>query len=287
MSYKSNWYFYIIIVIMTLFCLSSFAEDVHNEDFFPNVWKKRNFECLKSEYSQCNIDYEELWTDLTYSNNKKTDFVSFFDFAITADDVSNESTQLDNLCFKDAVFLGNSRTQGLMLYSSANDLKVYAGTGINLITFFTAKTISNNGQMLTNSEMLSQNSDFNKVFINFGINELGWETTELFIDKYIELINFVKLVNPQAKIYIQSIIPVEKYISNNDRFINNQNIAVLNKAIKEMCDTNDLIHIDVNRFFSDSDGHLPKKYSYDGIHLNNKGYEKWLVYLKMCIENSV
>ncbi len=203
------------------------------------------------------------------------------DFVIADNiDVKNKLL-LSNTCFDNTVFIGNSRTQGLKLYSSAKDIEVYAGTGTNLITFFTGKVVPYGQQTLSYSELMALNANFDKAIINFGINEVGWKTTDLFIEKYIGLIDFVKSLNPNADIYIQSIIPVEKYVSDNDKFFTVENIKLFNTEIKKMCDAKQLRFVDSYSIFADKKGNLPKKYSYDGIHLNNKGYEKWLAFIKM------
>ena len=59
----------------------------------------------------------------------------------------------------------------------------------------------------------------------FGINELGWRSLELFRDYYVELIEEVKKLQPDAKIYILSIFPVTQKTSEVDKTFNNDNVT--------------------------------------------------------------
>jgi lysophospholipase L1-like esterase len=38
--------------------------------------------------------------------------------------------------------------------------------------------------------------------------------------------------------------------------------------------------IDIHQFFSDREGQLEKNYTMDGLHINAKGYQVWVEYLK-------
>lgn len=44
----------------------------------------------------------------------------------------------------------------------------------------------------------------------FGLNEASWPYSEVFIDEYGDIIDEARAINPNAIIYIQSILPVTK-----------------------------------------------------------------------------
>ena len=53
------------------------------------------------------------------------------------DPLVEETTLVEDDTFSDAVFIGNSRTQGFFLYSGLTDLYVYADKGFSVNAFFT------------------------------------------------------------------------------------------------------------------------------------------------------
>ncbi len=146
-------------------------------------------------------------------------------------------------------------------------------------TVFTRPAININGKKLSVSDALSI-TQFDKVYIMLGINELGWAYSEIFINKYNEIIDYVKSLNKDAQIYVQSIIPVSKEKSINDKIYNNKNIEIYNELIKQMCYDKEVYYVNVLEELVDDEGNLPIDASVDGIHLKREYCQKWYDYLK-------
>lgn len=121
---------------------------------------------------------------------------------------------------------------------------------------------------------------YNRVYVMFGMNELGWPYLDVFTSRYEKLITEIKKVQPNATIYVQSILPVSKAKSDKDSIYNNENISKFNKAIKDMADKNGYIYLDVASAVTDSNSALPSNASSDGVHLNKEYSQKWLNYLR-------
>ena len=75
--------------------------------------------------------------------------------------------------FKDAVFLGDSRMEGFMLYSGIEGAKSYTYKGLMVDTVMTKPVIPLGGNRIDNGCFGTEPS-FSKVYILFGTNELGW-----------------------------------------------------------------------------------------------------------------
>jgi lysophospholipase L1-like esterase len=182
--------------------------------------------------------------------------------------------------FKDAVFIGDSRTEGFKLFSGPTEATYYTAKGLKVDTMLTKEVIENNdGKKMTVIEALTQ-TPFRKVYIMLGINELGWAYSDLFIKRYSETVDEIQNIAPQAQIYIQSLLPVSKERSKNDAIYNNANIEKYNELIQKMAAEKKLYYLNVAQCVADSEGNLAGEASTDGIHLQKAYCDLWLDYLK-------
>jgi len=180
--------------------------------------------------------------------------------------------------FRDAVLIGDSRTEGLRNYDGLDGATYYAAKGLMVNTAFTKPAIVVGGKKLTVVQAL-QKKRFGKVYIMFGINELGWSSSAAFISNYGKLIDAIKQSQPKAEIFVQSILPVSEKKSSSDKIYNNQKIASCNKQIQEMAKNKGVHYLAVDTAVSDPNGNLPADASTDGVHLNKEYCKKWCGYL--------
>ena len=194
---------------------------------------------------------------------------------------TNSNSTVSQVVFDDTVaFIGDSRTQGLILYNGLKKVQDYSYIGLAVDTAVTKKFIKNsNGEEITLLEDM-KSKNIKSVYIMLGVNELGWSYPQVFKVKYKELIEEIKKVKPDCKIYIQSIIPMTKSKSDSDKIFNNKNVAEFNKLIQEVAKEENVTYLDVQSALVDNQGYLPEDASTDGIHLDVEYCEKWLDYLK-------
>lgn len=207
------------------------------------------------------------------------------------DDVNNESDisdidpkenwkVADSDYFKDAVFIGDSRTEGFILNNGLTaKITSFTYKGLTVNTIFSDKVININGEKLTIIDALKE-TDFSKVYIMLGINEIGWVYSDIFIDKYSEIIDEIKNINPESIIYIQSIIPVTEKVSNEHPYIRNSKIEEYNVLLKKLAEEKNVYYLNVQEALINENNVLPDDAATDGIHLNKKYCVKWLEYLK-------
>lgn len=141
------------------------------------------------------------------------------------------SGQVADSYFDDAAFIGDSRTQGLQLYTGLPNATFYATQGLMVDTFFSKKFVKAGGGKITIPDAM-KNQTFKKVYIMLGVNELGWVYEKVFIQKYGEVVDKVKELQPDAKVYVQSILPVTKAKSDGDAIYNNTKISRYNELIE-------------------------------------------------------
>lgn len=191
-----------------------------------------------------------------------------------------ESDEVEDSYFSDAIFIGNSRTEGFALYAGLSGIRAYTARGATVGTVFTDPVINQNGEKVSIMDAIKNGPAFSKAYIMLGINELGWSYSSLFIEKYGEVIDALLAINPNVTIYVQSILPVTQEKSDADRIYNNSKIDTFNTLLREMCTEKEVYYVNVAEGVCDENGVLPADASFDGVHLNRESCKKWLTYLK-------
>lgn len=182
--------------------------------------------------------------------------------------------------FSDAVFIGDSRTEGLQINTQLSTARFLAARGLKVDTALTKPVIRlKNGEKGTVIDGL-RGEDYRRVYIMFGLNELGWPYLDVFINHYEKLLDKIHEILPNATIYVQSILPVSKEKSDNSDIYKNEKITRFNQAIKDMAQSKGYTYLDVTQIFKDSNGALPSDASVDGVHLNKEYSVRWLEYLR-------
>lgn len=178
--------------------------------------------------------------------------------------------------FSDACFIGDSRTLGLGLNCDKAKADFYASQGLNISSALTDQVIElQNGNMGTVLEAVAQR-EYKRIFVMFGINELGWPYPENFVEKYEELIEGIKAAQPNATIYVQSILPVAASAVNNDAVFTNENINAFNTYVEQAANETGVNYLDINGYFKDNSGMLPEDAAADGIHFVRAYCLKWI-----------
>ncbi len=191
-----------------------------------------------------------------------------------------ETEAVADTYFDSAVFLGDSRTEGLFLYSGLKTGHFYTAVGATVESVFTKKTWeTKGGRKIPLLDALSDQA-CDKIYIMLGINELGWAKTENFHDQYANVIDRVREDHPGAKIALQSIPPVSAAQEAKKSYVNNERISVYNDIIKTLAEEKNCYFLDVAACLTDEEGLLPADWNFDGIHLNPAGCGVWLDYLR-------
>lgn len=183
--------------------------------------------------------------------------------------------------FNKIVFLGNSITQGLLRHTD----KLLGNNIVN-------RGISGdhtNGVLARLKEITHYKPK--AVFLLIGVNDLFEdnrsrpERTPEYVANNIFLISdIINKKSPNTKIFIQTILPInnKQYLSkkpdieflfdNYSPSINEQ-IDEVNKIIKSDSSLN---VINLHSAFLNEDLQLNQKFSTDGVHLNELGYQNWI-----------
>lgn len=190
------------------------------------------------------------------------------------------SEPVDLSYFDDALFIGNSQTEGFMLYSGLGDVTAFTDRGLKVDSVFTKKNIQTPNGKVPIMTAFAKETGYTKVYLLFGINELGWAYSNLFIEDYGKVIDEIRRSNPDVTLYIQSILPVSLDKSTSNDLYTKEHIDAFNVLIQQLAFDKQAYFIDMNDALADSEGYLPEGSSFDGIHLKKPYCEKWLTYLQ-------
>ena len=185
---------------------------------------------------------------------------------------------VDDSYFEDAVFIGDSRTQGLMLYGNMKTATFYCKQSLFVHNFLTEVYAATPSGTMTVPEALRLYK-FKKVYIMIGINSMGLSTQGDFRDYYAEIVDTVRALQPNAVIFVNGIMNVTTSYSNGAPTINNINIRDKNVLISEFANGRDIFYLDMNEALCGEDGGLVPAYTWDGVHLYPDYYQVWKDFL--------
>lgn len=187
--------------------------------------------------------------------------------------------RVDNSFFNSAMFVGDSITTGIDLYSIIKGAPVVAYTGINTNTVLTRQVIKTSQGKIT---FLQQMAKYNPkhIYIMMGINGIAFQSKSNLISGYSKFVDKVKAQHPNAIIYLQSILPVTAKKQSKDGRFANSKINDYNAAIAKLAKEKGVYYLNVAEAFKDGSGNLPAAASSDGIHFGPAYYRRWIEYLK-------
>lgn len=171
------------------------------------------------------------------------------------------------------LFIGDSRTVGLMEYGNIKNADFFANSGMSVYNVYKKKiSVPRVGKV--SLEKLLSKKKYDRIYVMMGINEGGYDFNKT-VGKYKSLIKYIMKRQPKAKIIIQANLHVTKKRSNADKYINNNKINKFNKAISKIADKKKIIYIDANVLFDDKSGNMDRKKTADEVHPYAKYYTQW------------
>lgn len=120
-----------------------------------------------------------------------------------------------------------------------------------------------------------------KVFILIGINDISRNIpAEIIAENYRRIIQRIQKESPRTRIFFNTLLPVNNTFTSRAHFNKDDQIALVNQKLQKIGVEKNITVIDIHPAFLDKDGRLDKKYTYDGLHINNEGYKLWKQLLK-------
>lgn len=183
----------------------------------------------------------------------------------------------------DAVFIGDSRTDGLRLYGGISDVAAFlCQTGLSVYKVDQNQAVIRQGENRVSVLDALGRGSYGKVYLSLGLNELGYFNPAGYAETYGRVIDAVAERQPDARIYVQLIIPVNDArcrASGTPYYITNQAVSDYNAALTRLCADKDVILLAAPPELLDETGQLREDVTTDGAHFRPEGYALWRDYL--------
>lgn len=186
--------------------------------------------------------------------------------------------KVDDSYFKDALFIGDSRTVGIKEYGKLKQATYFCDTGMSIYNIY-SKKLSVSGVGKVDIKKLLSTKKYGKIYIMLGINEIG-NSLDTNTKKFKEVIQYIRKAQPDAIIVIQANLHVTKQKSDAGETFSNKRIDKYNKRLSKIADNNKIFYLDANEIFDDGNGNMKKVYTGDNVHLYAKYYVNWTNYIK-------
>lgn len=189
----------------------------------------------------------------------------------------------DDGFFDTAAFVGDSRTEGLQLFSGLKQGDFFWARGMNVF-----KAVSEeyrpfviDGEKCSLMEVLGQ-KQYESVYVMLGVNELG-TAVESYEHGLSELMDKIAAVQPNAVIYLQRMPPVNDAMCRKNglaAYINNDRLAQFNESIVRVAAEKKVVLLNTAEVYTGEDGQLPAELAADGCHFVITAYGRWADYLR-------
>lgn len=185
----------------------------------------------------------------------------------------NEQQPVTDDYFADAVFFGDSLTYGHSSYASV-PAQFVCKSATNTTTVHTATMPSGKTVM---QELLDL-PGIGKYYIMLGMNELSFTSIDVYINGYRKIIDMIQQTNPEALIYIQSMLPVGRNANFDATFP--AKIKEANTALCALAEEKSCYYLDIYSAIADPEGYLPYGSAADGVHFAKTEHDIWENYTK-------
>lgn len=190
-----------------------------------------------------------------------------------------ERAPVEDTYFDDAVFLGDSRTEGFSLYSGLKTGTYFYAVGATVESVFSKSVWETPEGKVPLLDALAE-TECGKIYVMLGVNELGWNGTEIFRNQCAKMIDRIQEDHPDAEVVLQSILPVSAKQDAKGSYVNNTRIEAYNEQLLLLAEEKECHYLNVAEAVVDESGCLRADWTFDGVHLNVQGCQAWLEYLR-------
>lgn len=201
----------------------------------------------------------------------------------------------EHVFYDNAIFIGDTVLNDLHSYAQLNESSVIAGSDFLTMDTFSLKHALKPLEDDTTKPSLKgikydtweaiRVSGSDRVFLQFGINDLRNDSPSAVYNKYLELISKIQKNCPGVKIYVISMMPVAEGATKGK--VNKNTIVLLNDKLRKGAVDNGYVFLNMYESLTDDKGNLKEDYCSDGyMGETQKAFkEKWeKVFLRFAKE---
>lgn len=189
-----------------------------------------------------------------------------------------ESDVYEEAFFENDLFIGDSIGTGLVNYGYLSSNQVFAQIGLNPES---ARTKEYGGYTAVSRAKELQPK---RIYVMLGSNGLAYMGNTYMTEQMKLLVEELKENCPESYIYVISIPPVTK-VHDSEGQETMVMVNGYNKLLKDMCDENAVVYLDLCSQLQDTTGYFSEKYAEaDGLHFLGTAYKKMLSFLQKSIQ---
>lgn len=188
-----------------------------------------------------------------------------------------ESAQQTTEYLAKAAFCGDATTYRFLTNGLLGADNVFASEALNLENYRSTYFDYQGDKLLLLSILRAANCP---IYLMFGTETLASISPEQASAMFSDLVDNVKAVAPESKVFILSIPPVTASAEKLKKPILNSNIDIYNSKLLEIANTANVYFVDTNTALKNNEGRLDTALAEDdGIHLNAEGQTKLINYI--------
>ncbi len=171
--------------------------------------------------------------------------------------------------FSDALFIGDSLTNGLYLYGDIRTAAYCYETSASTAGIFSATPL----------DSMLRSKRYGKIYILLGINEVGGDLAR-YLDNYRSVLRKIRAAQPDAIVYIQTLLPTNPSMTWSPSAFSVRNVTEKNRGLKQLAEEEGAYLLDLYSVYADENGEMPAAYCRDGVHPYEAYYKNWCDYLR-------
>lgn len=199
------------------------------------------------------------------------------------DHILNKTEVVGDDYFADTLFIGDSRMLGLSMTWKNSGATFYSAVGLSINQLNTKKVIkiSADTSYTVMEAIENDGKDYKRVYLMFGLNELGWGYPSVFVRSVKTAIDQIKLLCPNAEFCIMGIMPIaaDKSVSIYTGAVANARIREFNTLLLGLSSDIGGWYLDTYNLLADSEGNLPDGFAGDGIHMYSEQNKKIIEFI--------
>ena len=185
-----------------------------------------------------------------------------------------------NEWFSDALIIGETRISGVEIYGLAPGADLYYSSSMTAESAKEGSGYDRNENSTSLSAVLA-GKQYGKIYICLGLNEMGWNHINEFEGSLGSLVDMVKQAQPNADIYLQTVLPVTASLASSHSYITLERIASMNSMIQSVAMSRNVFFLGLPEELTMEDGSLNTQYDAgNGLSLNQNGLNLWCTYLR-------
>lgn len=180
--------------------------------------------------------------------------------------------------FNDAVFLGDSTSHKLEVYTYGHD-DIGEPDFITQSSYSVRNAVYNKGKIYFGGKTvplgdLIEKTGATRMFILLGMNDLGILGVDRTMENWEIFYGMLREMNPTIDIYIQSLTPM--YGAAQSPTLNNAMIDEYNERLRAFAEEKGCCFVEIAQVFKDEDGNLLDALTEDRyVHFNTEGCVLW------------